>query len=125
MHRRRKSQLSRCRPHPDRTIAPAERACQGHGRYEFKKIRFSFAQDNYILPLAPYHGAKTYMIKVEDIDGAANGCYLGATYVVRAEDYFDLHDNVGWPHIRDNTETLPPSQEFHHTITIRLEQKGS
>lgn len=92
--------------------------------YAFKSIRYSFAKDNYILPLARPNGAKTYLIKVEDVDGKANGSYRGGTRAVKPEDYFDLHDNVGWPHIRDNPETLPPAQEFRHTIVIQLERKG-
>jgi len=92
--------------------------------YAFKSIRYSFAKDNYVLPLARPYGAKTYLIKVEDVDGEANGAYQGATRAVKPEDYFDLHDNVGWPHIRDNPETLPPTQEFRHTIVIQLKRKG-
>jgi hypothetical protein len=93
--------------------------------YEFEKIRYSFARDDYILPLARYHGSELRMIKVEDIDGEANGRYLCGIHVVKADDYFDLHDNVGWPNIRNNPETLPPREEFHHTILILLEKARS
>lgn len=90
--------------------------------YEFEKIRYGFAGDSYILPLARYRGSEVRMIKVEDIDGEANGGYHCGIHVVKADDYFDLHDNVGWPNIRNNAETLPPREEFHHTILILLER---
>jgi hypothetical protein len=90
--------------------------------YEFKKIRYSFAGDNYILPVARHHGEAARLIKVEDVDGEANGRYLCGLHVVKAGDYFDLHGNVGWPKIRNQPETLPPSEEFHHTILILLER---
>jgi hypothetical protein len=93
--------------------------------YEFEKIRYSFAGDNYILPLARYRGEAARLIKVEDIDGEANGRYLCGIHVVKADDYFDLHDNVGWPNIRNNPETLPPREKFHHTILVLLEKARS
>jgi hypothetical protein len=93
--------------------------------YEFKKIRYSFAGDNYILPVARYHGEAARLIKVEDVDGEADGRYLCGLHVVKAGDYFDLHANVGWPKIRNQPETLPPSEEFHHTILILLEKARS
>lgn len=91
--------------------------------YQFKKIRYSFAGDNYILPLRRHQKDEIYVIKIEDIDGEENGSYPCSIRVVQFSDYFPLCGNVGWPNIPNNPQTLPPKDEFDHTISIQLKRR--
>lgn len=85
--------------------------------YNFQKIRYSFAEDNYILPLSFDFAGKKLFLQVND----PSGNYPSVAYALSAEDFYDLHENIGdWTELHALKETPPPHPAFDRLIRIAL-----
>lgn len=85
--------------------------------YNFQKIRYSFAEDNYILPLSFDFAGQQLFLHVND----PSGKYPSVAYALSAEDYYDLHENIGdWTDLYALKETPPPLPAFDRLIRIAL-----
>lgn len=85
--------------------------------YDFQKIRYSFAEDNYILPLSFVFAGQKLFLHVSD----PSGKYPSVAYALSADDYYNLHDNIGdWTDLHELKETPPPYPPFDRLIRISL-----
>lgn len=82
---------------------------------DFKTIRYSFAGDNYILPLSLGFSDKEMQLKIE----SPNQAFEPIFYPLDPSDYFDLHDNIGdWTQLRNLKES--PKVDFDQLIVIEV-----
>lgn len=85
--------------------------------YNFQKIRYSFAENNYILPLSFDFAGKKLFLHVSD----PSGKYQSVAYPLSVDDYYNLHDNIGdWTDLHALKETPSPYPAFDRLIRIAL-----
>ena len=85
------------------------------------KVRYSFAEDNYIL-IFP-NDAKFYKDTFIKVEYLKVDVFEMFTYKVNKNDVFDVHENIGnWTEINNLFETPKPRDEFHHTIKVELKK---
>jgi len=91
----------------------------------FTRVRYSFAEDNYILPFP--NDAKfteNTFIVIENLNPESKNDYNTSTYKLRKEDVYDVHNNIGdWTDLHNLKETPKPEEEFNHKITFILSKK--
>jgi len=94
------------------------RNAQTWKEYDFGKIRYSFADDNYILPLPLQFYGLNYFIEVKD---TVNSVYKTRKIQVEKDFIYDLHPDVGhcWIEMLKFVET-PKTSRFHHSVRINL-----
>ena len=86
--------------------------------YNFEKIRYSFAEDNYILPLSMDFQGEGLAIQIVDTSGK----YKSQKISISADSFFDLHDNIGnWTEIDELMETPELAEPFVRLIQCKLE----
>jgi hypothetical protein len=90
--------------------------------YNFKKIRYEFAEDNYILPLSMDFREKVLFIHIHDSSNTFNDQVVQ----VESKDYFDIHKNMGmmWYDIQDHISMPATQGTFNHLIKVSLIPKN-
>ncbi len=79
-----------------------ERTDPNWGDYQFKTIRYSFAEDHFILPISLSLENDELFIKVESLGNQFETKF----HSLSADDFFDLHENIGnWSELRNLKES--------------------
>ena len=85
--------------------------------YNFEKIRYSFAEDHFILPLPYGFKNQELYLKVE----SALGQFETKLIPLQAENYFALHNNIGdWTELYNRDES--PEVPFDQLIRIEVKR---
>lgn len=86
--------------------------------YRFEKVRYSFAENDFIRPISMDLADYELIIRVKNESGE----WMNIERIVESNEIIDLHKNIGgnWPDIYDLGETPPLSTPFTGLIIIEI-----